>query len=79
MMRETDEDKRLDALKRKSAAAVRAKLAEIEIKRSFGCDGVTDNVTDKCHACGCAFTPNRTDSKYCSGKYRQKAYRQRST
>ena len=33
--------------------------------------------TCDCDSCGEAFTPKRADSKYCSSKCRQKAYRQR--
>ena len=32
-----------------------------------------------CHTCNETFTPKRADSKYCSSKCRQKAYRQRAT
>jgi hypothetical protein len=35
--------------------------------------------TISCQTCNESFTPKRTDSKYCSSKCRQKAYRQRST
>ena len=85
-----DEDKRLDALKRKSAAAIAAKLDEMAANRHNDDESVTDNngdqrrtlkaVTDTrdCDTCGDTFTPKRTDSKYCSSKCRQKAYRQRS-
>lgn len=31
-----------------------------------------------CSVCSTKFTPNRTDSRYCSSKCRQKAYRQRN-
>lgn len=33
--------------------------------------------TRDCDTCGDTFTPKRSDSKYCSSKCRQKAYRQR--
>ena len=33
--------------------------------------------TRNCQSCGDTFTPKRSDSKYCSSKCRQKAYRQR--
>ena len=42
---------------------------------------VTDNllnVTPVCEICSTQFTPNRTDSRYCSNKCRQKAYRLRT-
>ena len=42
---------------------------------------VTDNllnVTPVCEICSTQFTPTRTDSRYCSNKCRQKAYRLRT-
>ncbi len=42
---------------------------------------VTDklSVTPICETCGTEFTQTRTDSRYCSSKCRQKAYRQRKS
>lgn len=36
------------------------------------------NVTARCIICNATFSPKRTDSKYCSSKCRQAAYRQRA-
>ena len=36
------------------------------------------NPSVACEVCSTEFTPSRTDSRYCSSKCRQKAYRQRS-
>jgi hypothetical protein len=37
-----------------------------------------ENIGTACHVCGLVFSPTRRTAKYCSGRCRQKAYRDRT-